>query len=63
MFILKNIKDNKRGRGGMVDTTDLKSVGLFGHEGSTPSDPIKKFSYLCSSKTIVFLNFFLKILY
>ena len=26
-------------RGGMVDTTDLKSVDLYGREGSSPSDP------------------------
>ena len=28
-----------RGRGGMVDTTDLKSVDLNGREGSSPSVP------------------------
>ena len=34
----------KGGRGGMVDTTDLKSVDLYGREGSSPSDPnIKRY--------------------
>jgi len=28
-----------RGRGGMVDTTDLKSVDFNGREGSSPSVP------------------------
>ena len=28
------------GCGGMVDTTDLKSVDFFGREGSSPSTPI-----------------------
>ena len=28
------------GYGGMVDTTDLKSVDLIGREGSSPSTPI-----------------------
>ena len=31
-----------RGYGGMVDTTDLKSVDLIGREGSSPSTPTFK---------------------
>ena len=30
---------NLRGYGGMVDTTDLKSVDLISREGSSPSTP------------------------
>ena len=30
---------NYWGYGGMVDTTDLKSVDLIGREGSSPSTP------------------------
>ena len=41
------------GCGGMVDTTDLKSVDYFGREGSSPSTPTYKF----------ILQLFLRILY
>lgn len=31
--------NSERGCGGMVDTTDLKSVDYYGREGSSPSTP------------------------
>ena len=33
------VSPKKWGYGGMVDTTDLKSVGLNSREGSSPSTP------------------------
>lgn len=39
--------NNLWGCGGMVDTTDLKSVDYYGREGSSPSTPIFFIFYLC----------------
>lgn len=40
IWVPPSIKVIIRGCGGMVDTTDLKSVDLFDREGSSPSIPI-----------------------
>ena len=41
------------GCGGMVDTTDLKSVDYFGREGSSPSTPIDYFVTVLKNSVLI----------